>query len=143
MGGPVGAALFVGGLLVLGRDDLRTRTFSWGGLLLLFLGAGLRGLEDPPGHLLGGLVWGGAFGGLWLLGRRLWGPGALGDGDVLLAAGIGLGLGLGPAGTALVLGGLIGALWAAPRVLRGRGRETMPYGPPLIAGALLTVLFGG
>jgi leader peptidase (prepilin peptidase)/N-methyltransferase len=92
---------------------------------------------------------GGAIGFVFFLGAALvgnvfFGSGALGGGDVKLAAFVGLITGFPLVIEALVLALLIGAgvslILLATR-LRGL-RDYIPYGPFLIAGAILTLLWG-
>lgn len=81
---------------------------------------------------------------LYALGRRLYGPGALGIGDVKLAGLIGAMSGLALMPYALLLGmGLAGGA-AAVLLLTGRARrgDTLPYGH-FMAVAALVVLVGG
>jgi len=79
-----------------------------------------------------------------LVGNAFFGSGALGGGDVKLAAFVGLITGFPLVIEALVLALLIGA--GASLILlvaRVRGlRDYIPYGPFLIAGAILTLLWG-
>ena len=79
-----------------------------------------------------------------LVGNSIFGSGALGGGDVKLAAFIGLVTGFPLVIEALVLAILIGA--AASLILlitRVRSlRDPIPYGPFLIAGAVITLLWG-
>ncbi len=79
-----------------------------------------------------------------LVGNAIFGSGSLGGGDVKLAALVGLITGFPLVIEALVLTILIGA--AASLILlvtRVRGpRDPIPYGPFLIAGAVITLLWG-
>jgi leader peptidase (prepilin peptidase)/N-methyltransferase len=79
-----------------------------------------------------------------LLGNALFGSGALGGGDVKLAAFVGLITGFPLVIEALVLALLIGAgVSLILLVARVRGlRDYIPYGPFLIVGAVLTLLWG-
>ncbi len=79
-----------------------------------------------------------------LVGNALFGSGALGGGDVKLAAFIGLITGFPLVIEALVLGTLIGGVVSLVLLItrvRGR-RDAIPYGPFLIAGAVITLLWG-
>lgn len=80
--------------------------------------------------------------GLFALGRRLYGPGALGMGDVKLAALVAAVVGLPVAGYALLLGVLLAGGAAAVGLASGRlGRGTvLPYGTFLAAGGIVTLL---
>jgi leader peptidase (prepilin peptidase)/N-methyltransferase len=83
-----------------------------------------------------------AFLGLFALGRRLYGPGALGMGDVKLAALVAAGVGWPAAGWALLLGVLLAGVVAAVGLASGRlGRGALlPYGTFLALGAIVTLL---
>ena len=82
------------------------------------------------------------FRGLFALGRRLYGPGALGMGDVKLAALVAAVVGLPAAGTALLLGVLLAGGAAAVWLLSGRaGRGALlPYGTFLALGGLVVLV---
>jgi leader peptidase (prepilin peptidase)/N-methyltransferase len=104
--------------------------------------------------LVPGVTWwnaliGGAIGLLFFLlaavaGNTLFGSGALGGGDVKLAAFVGLVTGYPMVIEALVFTILIGAVVSlALLVTRVRGlRDHVPYGPFLVAGAMITLLWG-
>lgn len=143
--------LFTWTLIVVTVIDIRTRRIPnrltyplTPALLVLFVLAAL--LEGAPSvalrAVLGGLV---AFG--FLLVLALINPRGMGMGDVKLAGFIGIGLGylgwpyvlLGMFG-AFLLGGTVALVLMAAR-LKGR-KDTIPFGPYLAAGALLTLLAG-
>ncbi len=130
--------LHVALLGVVAEMDLRTRLIAtplaWAGILLALIPA-------PLGALTGALTGGGLFLGLFLLGRLLFGPGALGLGDVYLAAYLGA-LAARPADALLLLtaGMFLGGAFALVQILR-RAR-TMPYAPPLCLAGILWVLLG-
>lgn len=93
--------------------------------------------------LLGGVFYGGLFMGLYgvafVLYKRTV---ALGLGDVKLAFLIGLITGLRGAMVALLLGTLLGAAVGLWLMLRGQSaKATMPYAPPLVVGAVATILW--
>lgn len=79
-----------------------------------------------------------------LVGNAFLGSGALGGGDVTLAAFVGLIVGFPLVIEALVLTLLIGAAVSLVLLITGvRGwRDHIPYGPFLVAGALVTLLWG-
>ncbi|RLC64580.1 MAG: hypothetical protein DRI48_07515 [Chloroflexi bacterium] len=79
-----------------------------------------------------------------IVGNTLFGSGALGGGDVKLAAFVGLITGFPLIVEALVLTMLIGAgISLILLITRARGlRDYIPYGPFLIAGAAITLLWG-
>jgi len=79
-----------------------------------------------------------------VVGRALFGPGALGGGDVKLAAFVGVITGYPLVIEAIVLTILIGAAVSLFLVIsRIRGlRDHVPYGPFLVLGALITLLWG-
>lgn len=89
----------------------------------------------PSLSLLGGAVGLAMFLAIALLGR-----GAMGAGDVKLAAVIGLIAGYPAVLTALLAGVLFGGVAAAVALLRGLGRRsTIPYAPWLALGAMLAL----
>ncbi|WP_044383157.1 prepilin peptidase [Streptomyces cyaneogriseus] len=140
---PAGVLLAAVDLRVRRLPDLLTLPLAGAALVLLGLAARV------PGHtgewttaLLGTLALGGGYFVLFLLN-----PEGMGFGDVKLALGAGAVLGwYGWATLALgaVAGLLLGALygWALVAVERGGRGTAVPYGPFLIAGALLGVLAG-
>jgi len=79
-----------------------------------------------------------------LIGNAAFGAGALGGGDVKLAAFVGLITGFPLVIEALVLTILIGAAVTLVLLVTGvRGlRDHIPYGPFLVAGAMITLLWG-
>jgi len=99
------------------------------------------GLRDA---LLGGAVGFGSFVALVGLARLLWGPGALGVGDAYLALAIGCATGYPRVVGTLALGIILGGLGAGALLLLRRGglRQTMPYGPFLIAAAMCVLVHG-
>lgn len=109
------------------------------GMLLVLTLSVLRGAPPLGATLAGGLAGGGAFALLAALRR-----GALGMGDVKLAALIGMMTGFPWVLQALVLGVVLGGVGAAVALIsRVRtGRQYMPYGPYLVAGSLMTLLHG-
>jgi leader peptidase (prepilin peptidase)/N-methyltransferase len=102
-----------------------------------------------PGMTWWSALGGGAIGlvfflGAALVGNAFFGSGALGGGDVKLAAFVGLITGFPLVIEALVLTLFIGAgVSLILLVTRMRGlRDYIPYGPFLVAGAVLTLLWG-
>ncbi len=85
------------------------------------------------------------FAGFYALGRRLYGPGALGAGDVKLAALVGATVGWPAAGFALALGVLLagGAAAVLLATRRAAPGATLPYGFFLAVGAVAVMLFVG
>lgn len=79
---------------------------------------------------------------LYALGRRLFGPGALGMGDVKLAGLIGACFGLAWMPYALLLGIILAGAAAAVLLLAGRARrgELLPYGHYLAVAALIVLV---
>jgi prepilin signal peptidase PulO-like enzyme (type II secretory pathway) len=80
----------------------------------------------------------------YLLGRRLFGPGALGFGDVTLATMMGAMLGFQRIFFALILGillaGIFGLIALASR--RASRRTYFPYGPFLATGGITMIIWG-
>lgn len=85
------------------------------------------------------------FGMLFALGRRVYGPGALGMGDVKLAALLGAILGLRLVPFALFLGVILAGLAAAILLVTGRigRRATFPYGVFLAMSGLIMLIGNG
>ncbi|MFD7751285.1 prepilin peptidase [Streptomyces sp. NPDC059757] len=121
-------------------------TLPLAGAAVVLLG-GVTLLPEHAGSwlsaLLGGLVLGGFYFLLFLIN-----PNGMGFGDVKLA--LSLGVALGWYGWAVVFAGgfagfVLGAVYGFGLViLRRAGRKTgIPFGPFMIAGALLGILFGG
>jgi leader peptidase (prepilin peptidase)/N-methyltransferase len=116
-----------------------------GAAVVLLGGAAL--LPEHAGSWLSALLGGLALGGFYLL-LFLINPNGMGFGDVKLA--LSLGVALGWYGWAIVFAGgfagfVLGAVYGLGLViLRRAGRRTgIPFGPFMIAGALLGILFGG
>ncbi len=144
-------------LALIAVTDLERRLIlnvvTWPAMLLALVGA-LCGVTSFTGSapwwiaarnaLLGGAI---GYGFFWLaaiIGRLLVGPGALGDGDVKLAGFIGLVTGFPLVIEALVLailsGGLVSLLLIVTR--RRALRDPIPYGPFLILGGWVTMVWG-
>ncbi len=113
--------------------------------ILFAVGASFFTPEMTWWSALGGGATGFAlFLGAALVGNALFGSGAVGGGDVKLAAFMGLITGFPLVIEALVLGTLIGGVVSLVLLItrvRGR-RDAIPYGPFLIAGAAITLLWG-
>ena len=109
-------------------------------LVASFFTPGMKWWSAVVGGVIGFLV----FLGVEMVGDALFGSGALGAGDVKLAALVGLVTGFPLIIEALVLTILIGAGTSLILlVTRVRGlRDYVPYGPFLIAGAVVTLLWG-
>ncbi|MFE7751915.1 prepilin peptidase [Streptomyces sp. NPDC057428] len=121
-------------------------TLPLAGAAALLLGGAVL-LPEHGGSWTSALLGGAALGGFYFV-LFLINPNGMGFGDVKLA--LALGVGLGWYGWAVVcVGGfagfLFGALYGAGLMLvRRAGRRTgIPFGPFMIAGALLGLLFGG
>jgi len=114
------------------------------GLLSAALASGAAFGSAPWGRaILSGLLWFAGYVGLFLIGPIFLGKQSMGLGDVKLAPVLGLILGWvgwGASLTGLFAGFIVGAV--AGLALRvGRG-QPFPYGPSLLAGALLGLIFG-
>jgi leader peptidase (prepilin peptidase)/N-methyltransferase len=98
----------------------------------------------PMSALLGAAVGFGLFSLIYLLGSWIFGSGAMGFGDVTLATLIGAAVGLPTVIVALLsgilAGGAITLLLLATRLRRLRSK--VPYGPFLLAGAAIGLLWG-
>ncbi len=81
---------------------------------------------------------------IFLIGQRLFGPGALGFGDVTLAMTMGAMLGLQRVFFALILGVLMAGLWAIIALVSGKLklRGYFAYGPFLAIGGILMIIWG-
>jgi leader peptidase (prepilin peptidase)/N-methyltransferase len=114
------------------------------GLVVAALTSGV-GFWDAPWvrALLSALVWALCYGVLFVIGPIFLGKESMGFGDVKLAPVLGLLLGWvgwGASLTGLFAGFLIGAI--AGIALRVRRGQPFPFGPFLLAGALLGLLMG-
>ena len=80
----------------------------------------------------------------YLIGRRLFGPGALGFGDVTLAMTMGAMLGFQRIFFALSIGILLAGAWGLIALISGRmqRRSYFAYGPFLAIGGILSIIFG-
>ncbi len=96
--------------------------------------------QVPLGGLMGFLV----FWGLASLGVAVFGEGALGAGDVKLAAYVGLAVGFPLVIEALLLTFFLGGAGALIFLVTQRGslRSAIPYGPFLVLGGIVTMIFG-
>jgi prepilin signal peptidase PulO-like enzyme (type II secretory pathway) len=81
---------------------------------------------------------------LYHLGRRLFGPTALGFGDVTLSMTMGAMLGLQRVFFALILGIFLAGLWALATLIIGRMnlRSHFAYGPFLAIGGIVMIIWG-
>ncbi|MBI2939529.1 MAG: prepilin peptidase [Chloroflexi bacterium] len=97
--------------------------------------------RGPAPVLLGGAVGGGLFLAIYVAGEWLFpGRGALGMGDVKLAALVGVVVGLPAVMSAILLTALIGAGLAALWLIRRPARAHLPYGTALALGTLATLI---
>ncbi len=81
---------------------------------------------------------------LFFLGQRLFGPGALGFGDVTLSMTMGAMLGLQRVFFALILGIFLAGLWSIATLISGRLklRGYFAYGPFLAIGGIVMIIWG-
>jgi leader peptidase (prepilin peptidase)/N-methyltransferase len=129
----------VGLLLLVLASDLRERAVYPGvvypGVVFLAWAAPLFGLSVFDA-LFGAAGGAGLFTVLYAVGRVRYGPGALGAGDVSVAALLGTVVGLSRLAPALLLTGLIGAGFAVAVLVRTRSRRaTLPYAPAMCLAA--------
>lgn len=124
--------------------DVVTLPLAAGGAALLGVAALLPGAGGSwPRALLGGVVLGGAYLVLFLVNPR-----GMGLGDVKLALPVGVALGWygwGALLTGAFAGFLFGAVYGLSLVVARRAtrKATMPFGPFMVAGALVGLLSGG
>ena len=143
-GGSLTAALFAAVLVLLAAIDWEQRRLP-NVVVLPALAAAVALSDAPLAAALAAALAFAAFLGLYALGRRLYGPGALGMGDVKLAALVAAVVGLPAAGWALLLGVLLAGGAAAAWLLSGRaGRGALlPYGAFLALGGIVVLITVG
>ncbi len=98
----------------------------------------------PVGSLIGAATGFGIFYAIYLVGALTFGPGAMGFGDVTLSTFIGAAVGFPMVLVALLIGILAGGGISLTMLLTGRRRlkSHLPYGPFLLIGATVTLLWG-
>jgi leader peptidase (prepilin peptidase)/N-methyltransferase len=142
------ASLFTSVLLLVTVTDLEQRLIPNRAIVpAIVIAALVSPLWFGPGWwlaLVGGAI---GYGFFWLtvqLGERLLGRGAMGWGDVKLAAFVGLITGFPGIITALVItiiaGGVISLILLATRIVNLR--SGIPYGPFICLGGFITMLYG-
>ena len=141
--GPLPAMLFAAVLVLLAVVDWEQRRLPNVIVLPALVAAVTLSIAPIAAGLAAALAFV-VFLGLYALGRRLYGPGALGMGDVKLAALVAAVVGWPAAGWALLLGVLLAGGGAAVWLLSGRaGRGALlPYGAFLALGGIVGLLFG-
>ena len=138
----MGIWLFIPLLLLIAWIDLKQQRIPnklvFPGALLALLAHALNGRSMLLSSLLGAVVGGALFLLLFWLGQRLFGPGALGWGDVKLAIFLGALVGVLDVLWVLALGMLLGGLAALFLLATGRRRRTdyLPYGAFLALAAV-------
>jgi leader peptidase (prepilin peptidase)/N-methyltransferase len=138
-------AWFLMTVLVIDLETRRVLNVMVGPAALFAILAGLGlGQPSPASILAGGLVAFLLFWGLYLIGRLLFGRGALGFGDVKLAAVIGLMTGYPGVLQALVIGAVLGGVSAILLLATRRAgwKSTCAYAPYLAIGAMLALWAG-
>lgn len=138
-------AWFLITVLVIDLETRRVLNVMVGPAALFALAAGLwLGEPSLPSILAGGLVAFLLFWGLYVIGRLMFGAGALGFGDVKLAGVIGIMTGYPQVLLALVLGAGLGAVGAIILLITRRAgwRSTCAYAPYLAIGAMLALWAG-
>ncbi len=98
----------------------------------------------PVCSLIGAATGFGIFYAIYLLGALTFGPGAMGFGDVTLSTFIGAAVGFPMVLVALLIGILAGGLVSLGMLLtrQRRLKSHLPYGPFLLIGATITLLWG-
>ena len=139
--GALTAGLFAAVLVLLAVVDWEQRRLP-NVVVLPALAAAVALSPAPIGAALAAALAFVVFLGLYALGRRLYGPGALGMGDVKLAALVAAVVGLPAAGYALLLGVLLAGGAAAVWLLSGRAGQgaLLPYGTFLALGGLVVLV---
>jgi len=135
-------------LILIGITDFERRLIlnvvTVPAMALAIVGSFFTGHLTWKGALIGGLVGYLTFLVLALVGNALVGPGALGGGDVKLAAFVGLITGFPLIIEAIVLttlaGGVVSLLLLLTRLRRPK--DPIPYGPFLIIGGWVTLIWG-
>ena len=142
--GSLTAALFAAVLVLLAAIDWEQRRLP-NVVVLPALAAAVALSDAPLAAALAAALAFAAFLGLYALGRRLYGPGALGMGDVKLAALVAAVVGLPAAGWALLLGVLLAGGAAAAWLLSGRAERgaLLPYGAFLALGGIVVLITVG
>ena len=132
--------LFAALLMTILVIDLRHRqvylVLGYGGVVLALMLSPVSLSGGPVSAVVGGLIGGLAFGGLYALGRALYRGGEpLGTGDITIATLLGAMAGFPGVLTALFVGILAGGVGAVVVLMAGRSRKVfMPYGPALCLG---------
>jgi prepilin signal peptidase PulO-like enzyme (type II secretory pathway) len=131
-------------LLLIVACDVRERAvypaIDYPGVVLPVIAAPLLGTSAVDA-LLGAATSTGLFAAFYVVGHLRYGPGALGSGDVLVAAVLGGVAGLSGLSLALILVGVFAAGIASIVGLRARSlRATFPYTPALCLAALAATL---
>jgi leader peptidase (prepilin peptidase) / N-methyltransferase len=133
-------------LMMILAIDLRHRqvylVLGYGGIMLALLVAPLGMSGGVFSAVVGSVIGGLAFGGLYLIGRAVYRGGEpLGTGDVTIAALLGAMAGFPGVFTALLVGIMAGGIFAVALLALGRGRKVfMPYGPAHCLGGLWAML---
>jgi leader peptidase (prepilin peptidase)/N-methyltransferase len=138
-------AWFLVTVLVIDLETRRVLNVMLGPAALFAVLAGLwLGTPSLQSTLAGGLFGLLLFWGLYLLGRMMFGRGALGFGDVKLAGVIGLMTGYPGVLQALLFGVLLGAVGALILLMTRRAgwKSTCAYAPYLAIGAMLSLWAG-
>lgn len=148
---PLGLALsfnwvFTTVLMTILAIDLRHRQvyliLGFGGIVLAVLVAPISMSGAWSSAIIGSMIGGLAFAGLYFLGRVLYRGGEpLGTGDITIAALLGAMAGFPDVLTALLVGIMAGGIGAVAILARGGARTAfMPYGPALCLGGLWVML---
>lgn len=114
------------------------------GTVLALVGSAFVSSNAPLLALLGAIFGFFTFLGLYWLGRRLFGPGALGFGDVMLSTMMGAMVGFPYIVFALVIGVLLGGMISFGLIASRRlsMRSYVAYGPFLAMAGIITVVWG-
>lgn len=142
------AATYVAILILIIVIDLEHRLIlhkvTFPSTLLALAGSYFVSNNSLPLALIGAALGFIIFFGLYWLGTRLFGPGALGFGDVTLSMTLGAMVGFPYVVFALVIGIMLGGLISFGLIISGRlsMRSYVAYGPFLAMAGIITVLWG-
>jgi len=138
-------------LIVVAFIDLETMMiadiFSYGLVILGFVACFVNPYFSGPalsrfaGFFCGTLFGGGIVWGMALLGRKIYGKEAIGEGDIFLMAGIGALTGLNGVVSSLIMASFFGSVYGVSLMLAKKAKrfDAIPFGPFLALGAVINL----